>query len=135
MRRGTFKLNLISFDFEEALTEILDLFEKEAQHKVVLLQTKYAPSFPSFVTSDKQKIQQVLFTLVSSALDALEYGFIDITVAFDVANDQLSICCISETGEPEILPVPMIVGSSSGELGLSLCKRIVKSLGGELEER
>jgi len=87
----------------------------------VLLQTRYAPNFPCLITSDKQKIQQVLFILVSSALDSLEYGSIDITAAFNVENDQLSIFCTSETDKPEVLPVPMIVGSSSGELGMSLC--------------
>jgi len=88
-RDDTFKLNETTFDLEPALNEIVELFEKEAKQKLLNLQTTLSPTIPNQICSDRQRIQQMMFTFISTAIDSTNYGTINISVAFNTESEQL----------------------------------------------
>jgi len=137
LRNDTFKINEATFDFEVALNEIMELFEQEAKQKLLNLQTTFSPTMPYLISSDKRRIQQMLFTFISTAIYSTSYGTINISVAFNNESGLLTISCTSDTGDCETYPGFLSVNGPSGsdldingDIGLSICKRICMSLGG-----
>jgi len=141
-RDDTFKLNETTFDLEMALNEIVELFDQEAKQKLLNLQTTLSPTMPHQICCDRQRIQQMMFSLISTAIESTYYGTINISVAFNTESEQLMISCTSDTGDCETYPGMMEINSSNdsefviyGDIGLSICNLICKSLGGELSEQ
>jgi len=88
-RDETFKLNETTFDLELALNEIVELFEQEANQKLLNLQTTLSPTIPNQICSDRQRIQQMMFSFISTAIESTQYGTINISVAFNTESEQL----------------------------------------------
>jgi len=68
LRNDTFKINEATFDFEEALNEIVVMFEQEAKQKLLNLQTTLSPTMPRLICSDRRRIQQMMFAFISTAV-------------------------------------------------------------------
>jgi len=142
LRNDTFKIVEATFDFEVALDEIVVLFQQEAEQKLLNLQTTLSPTMPHLICSDRQRIQQMIFVFISTAIQSTQYGTINISVAFNNESDLLTISCTSDTGDCGTYPGFLSVNSSSGneldingDIGLSICRRICTSLGGFLSEQ
>lgn len=64
---GEITLNIVSFDLNSLIKEIIDLLDLEAQRKDAKIQLQTS-STQIFVNADKHKISQVLINLISNAI-------------------------------------------------------------------
>jgi signal transduction histidine kinase len=132
---------LAPFDINDAIQEVLALTEGELrQHGVTLcsdLSVKVPPVF-----GDRVQLQQVLLNLITNAVDAMR-AVTDharkLTLSTALTERDDLIVTISDTGaglDPMIVEriyEPFFTTKSDGlGMGLSICRTIIESHGGEL---
>ena len=67
-RERTFRVHREPFDVEEAVMEVVGMFEGICRLKNIKIDVELSNTVPSIVMSDKQRIQQVLRNYISNAL-------------------------------------------------------------------
>ena len=142
---GQLELQIAPFEIAETLDSVSQLFGQEARDKGLVLNFDISPEVPKTVDGDALRLQQVLVNLVGNALKFTEQGRVDVGVALaeDYSKGLLFEVCDTGIGisndMQEKLFEPFIQGDGSYKrsfqgagLGLSICKRVLKVMGGEI---
>lgn len=138
---GRVELNLDRFDFKALLDEVIEAFAIEADRKGVALRVAACPSV--MLVSDRVRVKQILFNLVSNAIKYTPQGEVVVSATLPEA-DRLAFA-VADTGigideknlgrlfqpfqQVELDLTKHIEGTG---LGLYLCKKIVTLLGGDI---
>jgi signal transduction histidine kinase/GAF domain-containing protein len=128
-------------DINDAIQEILALTGRELQQRGVALRTDLSVEVRS-VFGDRVQLQQVLLNLITNAVDAMSTVMDrarELTVSSALTERGGSLVKIVDTGEgldPTIAQrifEPFFTTKSDGlGMGLSICRSIIESHGGEL---
>lgn len=136
------KIVLQQFDLRKLLNDIIILFQKntESSQNEIILQF----DCDNIIYSDPLRIQQILFNIIGNALKFTEHGKITITV--EQQENILSIRIqdtgigIPENKINEIFDVFQQIDNTSDRrkyqgvgIGLSLCKKFIEALNGEIK--
>ncbi len=142
LESGRIQFKREPFALPELLAECLEVVRHQAQARGLGLELKLAPDV-SLVVTDRGKIKQVILNLLTNAV---KYNRDDgrITLAAQTTADGHFRVSVTDTGRgipPEAMKnmfqkfyrVPETEGTATGTgLGLSLAKKIVELLGGEM---
>ncbi|HEX4781074.1 MAG TPA: response regulator [Usitatibacter sp.] len=128
---------------EELLAQLRATFEPVAEHKKVELRIERALNAPATITTDRQRLQQVLRNLLSNALKFTDRGEVSMRVA--QGRDGQVAFSVSDTGigiPPEQQEVIFEAfrqadGTTSRKyggtgLGLSISRELARLLGGQI---
>jgi signal transduction histidine kinase len=128
-------------DINDAIQEVLALTGRELQQRGVALRTDLSVEVRS-VFGDRVQLQQVLLNLITNAVDAMSTVMDrarELTVSSALTERGGSLVKIVDTGEgldPTIAQrifEPFFTTKSDGlGMGLSICRSIIESHGGEL---
>lgn len=132
-----------TFDLRNLIAQTLDLVSVRAQRQGVQLRCDLPDGRPLLIQADMGQIRQVLLNLLLNALDAVPHGgsvWLEIDVGENhPARPGLTLrVCDTGPGLPAELGTkifePFVGTKPSGiGLGLSICKRIVDSHGGDIK--
>ncbi|MEO1243257.1 MAG: ATP-binding protein [Pseudomonadota bacterium] len=147
---GSLEFENVAFSLEELVTTTVKPFEHRAEEKGVKLYVSIDDTARRRYCSDPTKIKQVLTNFIANALKFTDAGSVSLSVAAEEASygkHQLHISVqdtgvgISETGLRKLFQPFMQADSSTTRkyggtgLGLTICKRIVEGLGGDISVR
>jgi PAS domain S-box-containing protein len=143
MAAGRLRLSLAETDLTEVVHEALDAIGPSAQGKGVALEMTLDPSLPR-VEVDRERIQQVLWNLLTNAIKFTQRGG-TVIMGSAATTDGVELT-VRDTGRgiaPEFLPFvfdPFRQGEGSGSrgvaglgLGLAIVRRIIEAHGGRVE--
>jgi signal transduction histidine kinase len=128
-------------DMNAAIREVIELTRSEATKNGVLVRTELAESLP-LVRGDRVELQQVILNLVlnaGEAMSALAEGPRELQIATSRTGSDRVLVAVRDTG-PGLAPAveenlfkPFHTTKPSGMgLGLSICRSIVESRGGQI---
>jgi signal transduction histidine kinase len=139
---GTLVLDPLPFDPSSLLNEVLSVYRARALHKGVALVTHLSPTLPAVLRAPAPVIREVLLVLVDNGIKFTARGSVTLRIAGEA--DRL-VFTVEDTGvgmSSEQLswisvPFAQVDGGLARRntgigLGLPLAKRLVSSLGGEL---
>lgn len=144
---GKLSLEKIDFDIVRVVESIAELLFEQVKVKSTSLVTFIDPSIPTILSGDAGRLRQILLNLASNAIKFSEFG--EITVKVELLNES-SDCvelyfAVSDNGiglsqeEIEKLFQPFVQSDGSitrkyggTGLGLTICKRLVHLMGGEI---
>jgi signal transduction histidine kinase len=142
--RGMFKKeisNRTSVDINDAIREVLTLLHIELEEHKVLTKTTLKEGLPR-VMADRVQLQQVIFNLVTNAIEAMSTtaaGSRVLRLRSEATETGECIIAIEDSGpgiEPDTLErifEPFFTSKSKGMgMGLSICRSIVEAHGGRL---
>jgi signal transduction histidine kinase/Flp pilus assembly protein TadD len=145
---GQLKIKHKPVDLKQLLRETEKVFRMEAQQKSLDFALKISPTIPEFILSDEGRLRQVLFNLTGNAVKFTDKGSIEIEAwceAFQNHSNKNLYIRVKDTGpgipqeELESIFEPFFQGKSNLKesegmgLGLSIVKKIVGMLGGEIK--
>ncbi|WP_295391776.1 ABC transporter substrate binding protein [uncultured Thiodictyon sp.] len=129
------------FALHRLVAEVAEVFQPRARERGLSLAVE-APPLPPLVRGDAQRLRQVLLNLVGNAVKFTSAGSIVLRVA--TVDPERVRFCVADTG-PGIAPDELerlfepFTQTASGRalqegtgLGLTLCRQLVRLLGGEL---
>jgi len=143
---GRIQLNSVTFNLHAMIEEVGTLFRSKAEEKKLYLLVEMAKEMPEYITSDENKIRQVLINLLSNAVKFTNEGGIILrawTVRSQMEN-QLLYIEVEDTGsgiaDNELEKVFMhFEQTRSGQqahvgtgLGLAICKEYIHMMHGEI---
>ena len=128
-------------DINAAIREVIELTRSEATKNGVLVRTELAESLP-LVRGDRVELQQVILNLVLNAVEAmsaLAEGPRELEIVTSRTGSDRVLVAVRDTG-PGLAPAveenlfkPFHTTKPSGlGLGLSICRSIVESRGGQM---
>lgn len=135
-----------AFNLHNNIEEVVKIFQQSAHEANLTLGFTIDPSLDTQVVGDEARVQQVLTNLVGNALKFTTSGGISVDVTSLPARDGMgrALFCVSDSGigipEEKLsqLCSPFTQVSTGyrrkfqgAGLGLSICKRLVKLMGGE----
>lgn len=154
VQAGSLVAHEVVFSPAAVARSVIELYEGKASEKALSLEMHLDPGLPATVLGDAIRIRQVLVALVDNALKFTERGGVRVRVgsetgAGDPASNRVVLrFTITDTGiglaprARDELFEPFVQGDTSftrryngSGLGLALAKRIVTSLGGDLDVR
>lgn len=140
---GKIEVRNETFLLDEILQEIKTTFSPIASEKNIKLLIQNEVDNNLSINSDKSKILQLLFNLIDNAIKFTEEGFVKLSIENN--NDSHLIITVQDTGkgisekEKEFIFEEFRQGDSSttrrfggSGLGLSICKKFVDLLNGEI---
>jgi signal transduction histidine kinase/DNA-binding response OmpR family regulator/HPt (histidine-containing phosphotransfer) domain-containing protein len=144
---GSIDLESIDFDLTEALEDLTDLYSANARGKGLELNWGMTADVPDWVQGDRVRLWQVLTNLTGNAIKFTEHGSVSVKVSQLSAEDDNFVLKfeVSDTG----IGIPpaaqgrifnafeqadgtMTRRFGGTGLGLSLSKRLVELMGGEI---
>lgn len=93
-----FDLNLEYFDIFESFKEIKQVFESQAAAKNIQLIAKIGDLPSAFIRSDKKRLLQVLYNLMSNSIKFTQKGSISLSIKEDPAKPKFLRFKIKDTG-------------------------------------
>jgi len=136
------------FDFYQALEDVRLIFAKHPGAQMLTLQVSYTPEVPRFICSDSGKVRQVLVNLLSNAIKFTEKGGVRLSAALlpdrtaeilTLAVDVVDTGCGIRSEVKEHLFELFYTHTERGGkalkgtgLGLPLCRRYARALGGDV---
>ncbi|MBF0370285.1 MAG: response regulator [Magnetococcales bacterium] len=136
-------LEMTPFDLVQSIQEVIELFTFSALEKKITLSHQLDEGVPSWVQGDPTRLRQVLLNLVGNAVKFTSTGEVSIGVACGVGDQLLFTVVDTGPGIPkekqtEIFDSftqadPSTTRNHGGSgLGLTICRRLVKLMGGEI---
>lgn len=144
---GRLELEIVEFQLEDLLDSLSALFAVRAEEKSIELLFDVAPDVPNRLQGDPLRLSQVFANLVGNAIKFTEQGEVRVSVAATFLEDKqlLLTCAVRDSGigipaeQQAVLFAPFTQADSSttrkyggSGLGLSICKRLVHMMGGEI---
>jgi signal transduction histidine kinase/ligand-binding sensor domain-containing protein/ActR/RegA family two-component response regulator len=144
---GRFDLFIESVNIHKLIETSIELFMPKAIEKNIELITYIHPSVPEMVLTDETRLKQVLFNLLNNALKFTPAGHVyvevnckdqhqkEITLEFKVSDTGIGI---PEEKQAHIFHLFTQADSSTSRkfggtgLGLTICKKLVELMGGEI---
>jgi|GEM_PF-5027923 len=141
LNTGTFELDVQTFDLHALLTKTIESFSSRAAEKSVELLYLYDNTVPKYVCGDSTRIEQILSTLLSNAVQYTEKGEVLLLMSGIVIDDHslMLIGEVDDTGKSIARKYlkdhfkPFEEARSSfreSGLSLSLCKQLLESMRG-----
>ena len=131
-----------TFSLNEMLASSCHDLEPAAQAKTLPLKIE-VPERTIWLRTDRVKLQRVISNLLSNAIKFTEHGGVTVTAA--LTADRVAMICVQDTGigieaqqleriftEFEQLHGSDNEGNSGWGLGLAICRRLVKLIGGRI---
>ncbi len=132
------------FLLKETVKNIISGFEFEARKKGLEIEMTYPPHLPSMISTDEEKLTQIISNLISNALRFTEKGKIEIrlnkgsnsSIRFSVEDTGIGI---PEEKLPLIFSKFYQMNGATGRergsvgLGLAIVKELIDLLGGKME--
>ncbi len=143
---GKLDLEAVPFSPERLVEDVASLFWEKARSKNLELAVRIAPEVPVSVIGDPTRVNQVITNLVNNALKFTEFGGVTIDVAAVTQGgaSRLQIA-VTDTGvgiEKHRVGAIFEAFSQADQsttrkfggtgLGLTVCKRLVDAMGGEI---
>lgn len=138
---GQVVLEEAPIDLRDLAQGVVDLFEREAEAKGIVLKQEIDPRIPAQVTGDPGRLNQVLFNLVGNAVKFTLEGRVTLVVA-PGGGDRIRFI-VSDTGigipvdQLETIFEPFSQGEyatssrfGGNGLGLTICRGLVTQMGG-----
>jgi two-component system sensor histidine kinase/response regulator len=155
---GRTSLDPTSFDVMDFVRSLHDMFRQRAEVKGLTLKLEVDPSLPPYITTDANKLRQILINLLGNALKFTEKGMIALRIrvldsdissnmakpASDSPHRMIHLAFeVEDTGvgisvEDQAKVFQAFEQSQSGKnqggtgLGLTLCQQFVAMLGGDI---
>jgi PAS domain S-box-containing protein len=145
---GKMDITPADFDFTEVMRAVTQLFNASAQKKKLALRVRIDPGIPAMLRGDAVRLQQVLGNLIGNAIKFTSAGSVEVDAHLLPASrqDQCRILfSVTDTGigiPDEMLGrlfTPFTQASQGYKrehqgagLGLSICKRLVELMGGQI---
>ncbi len=140
-------LNFSDFNLRDLVEELITLYELKAKEKNIVLNHTISANVPEFLTTDKNKIKQIITNLLGNAIKFTEQGKIDLLI--DVKHKENKTLTLEfhlkDTGigierndlDKAFQSFTQLDSStkkiySGTGLGLSICKSYVELLGGNI---
>ncbi len=132
----------IEFDPRSCVRKIIDMLKLQAQEKNLHLEFEFAANLPTRITSDSDRLEQILTNLISNAIKFTHEGSVRVTVA--VRQNMLEFAVrdtgigIPEEKRDRLFQNFSQIDSSFKRryggtgLGLAICKGLVELMGGEI---
>ena len=146
---GQMPLEERNIDLQQLLNELQTMFSLKAREKLLTLSCSRSAEVPQYIRTDDVKLRQVLINLLNNAMKFTDHGTISIeveTLGDDIAVQQHHLLFrVKDTGQgiaqEEIHQVfEAFVQSETGRqtregsgLGLSISRKFVQLLGGEIQ--
>jgi two-component system sensor histidine kinase BarA len=143
---GKLDLETVPFSLERMVEDVASLFWEKARSKGLELAIRIAPETPELMLGDPTRLNQVITNLVNNALKFTDKGGVTIDIAASVTagNANLRIA-VTDTGvgiEQHRIGAIFEAFSQADQsttrrfggtgLGLTVCKRLVDAMGGEI---
>lgn len=147
MEAGKLKLHQHPFKFKETLRDALKVTEGNAKKKELLLLLDCDPGIPEQLLGDSQRLSQIIINLVGNSIKFTLQGSITLRtrkiheiqnkfrIRIEVEDSGIGV---SKNLQNDLFE-PFTQGDSSdvreyggSGLGLSICKRLVQAMGGEI---
>jgi len=145
---GHLELERIGFDLVEVIEHTAKLMGSRAHQKQLELVIEIEPSLPRQVIGDPLRLRQVLLNLLGNAIKFTEKGEVALSVARSPEHPGALRFAVRDTGigiAPEVQPFIFDAFRQADEsttrkyggtgLGLSLSRRLVELMGGEIRLR
>ena len=144
---GQVQLERFEFDLLESMEDLVDLFAGQAREKGLVIYWGLNGEVPARVVGDRTRLWQVLNNLMGNAVKFTEQGSVSVAVKVLEANeeDYLLRFAVTDTGigipqeaQARIFEAFEQADTSTTRrfggtgLGLSLCKKLVGLMGGEI---
>ncbi len=144
---GEMQLEMLNFDFNKCLEEVVELLTSQAKSKQLELSIKLDSKLPKFLKGDPLRLRQILLNLVGNAIKFTQAGKIEIQALLQSETDQTAFIHlavidtgigISAAGIQKLFQSFSQVDSSTSReyggtgLGLAICKQLVTLMGGEI---
>jgi PAS domain S-box-containing protein len=140
---GKMPIQISEFDLNELVPEVMVELDPMISRSKLTVTPTLSPELP-LVTSDRQKVKQIVVNLLSNALKFTHQGGIEIGVGFDAEARTASIA-VNDTGigiapehhEKIFEDFRQVDDSPSRQyggtgLGLAICRRLATALGGKI---
>ncbi len=85
---GRLELEQITFDIQELLESIYDLFSNKASEKGLTLTSRISPDVPRIMYGDPVRLRQILINLIGNAIKFTERGSVNLIVDLEQADRQ-----------------------------------------------
>ncbi|MFO7679822.1 MAG: response regulator [Chloroflexota bacterium] len=142
---GRTTLITTTFDLPVTLQNLTEMFRMTATKKGLTLDVEMDPNLPRYITTDEQKLRQVITNLVSNAIKFTEAGRVIVQARLNSRDDTTANLqfAVSDTGsgiadeDSAVLFEPFVQsgrGQSSQEgtgLGLPISRQFVHLMGGD----
>jgi len=97
IRSNKLRLELQNINLYELLNDVLQMFEFQCKQKGLYLRLKISRNCPQFITTDKNRLTQVLISLLGNALKFTTEGGIIISAEEDFQRDMVKFT-VEDTG-------------------------------------
>lgn len=148
---GKMDLEQDSFNLRNSLEEVMDLFQREVAKKNLDLIYHIDYDLPQYIIGDSLRLKQVLINLISNAIKFTAIGevFVKVFLLAALDNDMIEIgfevkdsgIGITEKALSNLFkPFSQLDSSTTRKyggtgLGLVICERLVKLMGGNIEAK
>ncbi|MGB5866658.1 MAG: transporter substrate-binding domain-containing protein [Arcobacteraceae bacterium] len=144
---GKLDITHADFEFNDMIMNVLSVMSFQAEQKELELLAYYDPMIPSFIVSDRLRIEQILTNLLSNAVKFTNKGEILISTKLikqSKANIEIMFCVkdngigISKSSQEKLFQEFTQVDDSATRsfhgtgLGLAICKKLSNLLGGDI---
>ncbi|MBW8190560.1 response regulator [Neiella marina] len=139
---GRLELARDEFNVRALLTQLVDMFQLQAQRKGINFTAEISDRLPAYVAADKKRLRQILINLLNNAIKFTSKGSVTLSVSFrsDVARFSVSDTGIG-IGKQDVERIfkPFERGEASSAkgirgtgLGLTISNSLAELMGGEI---